>query len=165
MYGNNKMQSKRRRRVQVRMLAAFLALPLLAGCESMAGIGLSGDDAGLFSSGVETARQKAKVSFRQNNFGLAEESFTAVLKRDPYDAEAWTGLAASYDRLGRFDLADKAYEKALAVGGRRPEILNNLGYSHLLRGDRGKAGTYFREAAALAPDNTTIRGNLALLES
>jgi Flp pilus assembly protein TadD len=30
---------------------------------------------------------------------------------------AWIGLAASYDRLGRFDLADQAYAAAAKLEG------------------------------------------------
>ena len=102
------MQPCRRRRVNMQVLAVLLVLPVLAGSESTFGAGFTGDDPGigLFSGSTAGDKQKAKDSFRQNNFGLAERSFTAVLKRDPTDAEAWVGLAASYDRLGRFDLAD-----------------------------------------------------------
>ena len=49
------------------------------------------------------------------------------------------GLAASYDQLGRFDFADRAYDQLLKVAGRRPEIVNNMGYSQLLRGNRKKS--------------------------
>src|SRR5438067_3386871 len=53
-----------------------------------------------------------KRHFRANNFGLAERYFRRAVEKAPgetrRDAEAWLGLAASYDRLRRFELADRA---------------------------------------------------------
>jgi predicted Zn-dependent protease len=50
--------------------------------------------------------------FYEGNFGLAQQYFQDAVEKSPRDATAWTGLAASYDRLGRFDLADRAYAAA-----------------------------------------------------
>ena len=49
------------------------------------------------------------------------------------------GLAASYDRLKRFDLADRAYAQAIRLVGATPEIMNNQGFSFMLRGDYARA--------------------------
>jgi Flp pilus assembly protein TadD len=139
----------------------------LAGCQS-AGLPDPEDEgplAGLFSGAHAGLVEKAKASFRAANFGLAEETYRDVLRRDAANAEAWVGLAAAYDRLGRYDLADKAYERAVALVGRRPEVLNNMGYSYYLRGDAGRARATFEEAMRLAPDNPVVKANLALLNS
>ena len=53
--------------------------------------------------------------------------------------EAWLGLAASYDQVGRFDKADMAYAKVQSLIGATPSVLNNLGYSYLLRGNLDKS--------------------------
>jgi len=37
------------------------------------------------------------------------------------DVTAWIGLAASYDRLARFDLADRAYTMAIRLAGETTE--------------------------------------------
>ncbi|TMJ35509.1 MAG: tetratricopeptide repeat protein, partial [Alphaproteobacteria bacterium] len=50
-----------------------------------------------------------KVHFRNGDYGLAEQKFRKAVEVTPKDAEAWLGLAASYDQLRRFDLADNAY--------------------------------------------------------
>jgi tetratricopeptide (TPR) repeat protein len=68
-----------------------------------------------------------KKYFRAGSFGLAEQHFRKAVEGAPRDAEAWTGLAAAYDRLKRFDLADRAYQQAMAIVGPTPEILNNHG--------------------------------------
>ena len=39
--------------------------------------------------------------FYEGNFGLAQMYFQNAVEKSPKDATAWTGLAASYDRLGR----------------------------------------------------------------
>jgi len=108
--------------------------------------------------------QLGKKYFRSNNFGLAEKSFRSAAERHPRDAEAWIGLAASYDRLRRFDLADRAYQEAVRIVGKTPEVLNNIGFSYMLRGDYARAQKTFREAQAKDPANPYIQANIRLLE-
>jgi Flp pilus assembly protein TadD len=108
-----------------------------------------------------------KRQFRANNFGLAERYFRRAVEKAPgetrRDAEAWLGLAASYDRLRRFELADRAYAHAVKLLGPTPEILNNQGYSYLLRGDYRHAREKLVAARDLDPGNPFIQNNLDLL--
>jgi len=53
--------------------------------------------------------------FNRGNFGVAEQYFRDAVEKAPRDASAWIGLGASYDRLGRFDLA--AYNSAIHLVG------------------------------------------------
>ena len=108
--------------------------------------------------------QRGKRFFRSNNFGSAEKSFRAAVEKHPNDAEAWVGLAASYDRLRRFDLADRAYLQAIRIIGRTPEVLNDQGFSYILRGDYARAQKTLVEARAKDPGNPYIDANLRLLE-
>jgi hypothetical protein len=108
--------------------------------------------------------QLGKKYFRSNNFGLAERSFRSAVEKHPNDAEAWVGLAASYDRLRRFDLADRAYGQAIRLVGATPEILNNQGFSYMLRGDYARAHKTLEEAQAKDPANPYVQANLQLLE-
>ena len=105
-----------------------------------------------------------KRHYRERQYGLAEQHFRRAVERLPRDGEAWIGLAASYDRLRRYELADRAYREALTIYGPRPEVLNNIGYSYMLRGDLGKARAKFLEAQSKDPENPTIANNLALVE-
>jgi tetratricopeptide (TPR) repeat protein len=105
-----------------------------------------------------------RMNFRQGNYGLAERYFRRAVETGPRDAEAWLGLAASYDRLKRFDLADRAYNQLYAMLGRTPEILNNQGYSYMLRGDFAHARDILTEAQAKDPNNPYIANNVALLK-
>jgi tetratricopeptide (TPR) repeat protein len=106
-----------------------------------------------------------KKYFRAADFGLAERHFRKAVELHPRDLEAWIGLAASYDRLRRFDLADRAYEQAMKIAGATPEILNNIGYSYMLRGDYRRARQTLLQAQAQDPGNPYIRNNLELLEA
>lgn len=141
---------------------------------ALAGCGTTGSHSAFTAAGerqdnwFSTARsnplEEAKTSFRNNNFGLAERSFREAVEASPKNAEAWLGLAASYDQLGRFDLADRAYEELIKLQGPLPQILNNRGYSYYLRGDVAKARSLVAKAAAADPDNPLIQGNLELIE-
>jgi Flp pilus assembly protein TadD len=110
-----------------------------------------------------------KRHFVESNFGLAELHFRRAVEKGPgpkeHDAEGWLGLAASYDRLRRFDLADRAYDKALALLGPTAEILNNQGYSYLLRGDFRRARVALHAAQSKDRNNPRIQNNLDLLEN
>lgn len=145
-------------------MAAMAAVLMMSGCTS---------------SGVDTTKTTAiqpaakdidtsdlaqgKAQFRDANYGLAEKHFRKAVELKADNAEAWMGLAASYDELGRFDFADRAYGQLLKVAGRKPQIVNNMGYSQLLRGNRKKAKALLLEAKAGMADPTVVNANLALL--
>ena len=105
-----------------------------------------------------------KEHYRAQHYGLAEMHFRRAVETSRGDAEAWLGLAAAYDQLKRFDLADRAYREVVKLTGRSPELLNNRGYSYLLRGDLGRASQDLSAAAAKDPDNERIRNNLKALD-
>jgi Flp pilus assembly protein TadD len=103
--------------------------------------------------------------FARGDYGLSERYFRDAVEKSPRDATAWIGLAASYDRLRRFDLADQAYSTAIKLAGRTVQILNNQGYSMMLRGNFAAARRIFKKAYELDPNNPTVINNLALLDS
>jgi Flp pilus assembly protein TadD len=119
---------------------------------------------GLVGSNQNDDLNLGKRHFRERNYGLAERYFRRAVEMSPRDAEAWVGLAASYDRLKRFDHADRAYAQALAILGPTPEILNNQGFSYLLRGDYKRARTKLYAARAKDPASPRIQNNIDLLE-
>jgi len=103
--------------------------------------------------------------FGRGNYGLAERYFRDAVEKAPRDVTAWVGLAASYDRLRRFELADQAYAQAVKLRGPTVQILNNQGYSYMLRGDLARARQKFLQAYKLDPANPTVQNNLQLLNS
>ena len=103
--------------------------------------------------------------FNRGHYGIAARYFEDAVEKTPRDATAWVGLAASYDRIGRFDLADRAYAAAIKLTGPTVQILNNQGYSYMLRSDLRNARRKFLKAYELEPNNPIILNNLALLNS
>jgi Flp pilus assembly protein TadD len=120
--------------------------------------------AGVLGSDPKDDLSLGKKQFKANNYGLAEQHFRKAVEAHPKDGEAWAGLAASYDRLQRFDLADRAYKEAIQILGPTPELLNNQGFSYMLRGDYRRAREALRKAQAADPRNPYILNNLNLLE-
>jgi len=109
------------------------------------------------------ALDMGKSHYREGQFGLAEQSFRRAVEQDKGNIEGWLGLAASYDRLRRFDMAGRAYDVVLKLAGRTPAVLNNLGYHYILRGDRARARATLEEALQKDPENQHIRNNIELI--
>jgi Flp pilus assembly protein TadD len=106
-----------------------------------------------------------RAHFIRGQYGLAEVHFRRAVEATPRNGAAWVGLAASYDRIGRFDLADRAYRQAERIAGRNYVVLNNRGYSYLLRGRPREAGRLLYRAAELAPGDPTIANNINILQT
>lgn len=157
--------------MSVRAWPALIMALSVSACFGNHGIGersSPGDDyAGLFTRmpGSEQPLAKGKLHFRNADYGLAEKHFRQAVEDDPNNSEAWLGLAASYDRLKRFDLADRAYKIVIRQIGRTAEVHNNLGYHHYLKGDPARARENFEAALAKDPGNPFALNNLEKLES
>jgi len=106
-----------------------------------------------------------KQSYRDGAYGLAEQHFRRAVEASSNNAEAWLGLAATHDQLGRFDLADREYAQVEKRTGKSLELLNNRGYSHLMRGDYAGARRDFDAALRIAPDSEFTRNNMRLLDA
>ncbi len=121
------------------------------------------DDASLLGSDPTDDLSVGKKYFRAGNFGMAEKYFRRAVELHPSDAEAWMDLAAAYDQMRRFDLADRAYSQASGIVGASAEILNNQGYSYMLRGDYKRARAALLAAQGKDPGNKFVQNNLKLL--
>lgn len=154
------------------MFFALTSLSLaFGGCTDMDGSRLQ---AGISATPSQTApRQEApaqpeldaaKRQFLAQNFGLSADAFRRLVEVENQNAEAWLGLAASYDELGRYDLADRAYDQVFKLSGRSAVLLNNRGFSYLKRGDKRRARQEFLAAKSLDPGNEIVANNLGLLK-
>lgn len=145
------------------LFAILFAASAVAGCQSGA------DALDLASTAsVEPARsalQSGKLSYRNEDYGLAQQHFQKATEEEPFNPEAWMGLAAAYDRIGRFDLADRAYNQAESLIGPAPQLLNNRGYSYMLRGNAEKARSLLARARTALPQDETVNANTLLLEA
>lgn len=111
----------------------------------------------------DTALIKARSHFRNNDFGYSAAYYKKLVELDPKNPEGYIGLSASYDRLSRFELSDRVYAAMFKITGSTAQYHNNLGYSHMLRGNLKGALTNFREAERLAPDSVVVANNIMLL--
>ena len=157
------------------LLAAGVLMMGLGGCQSD---GLEANVDAFAPPPTPTVEQPANVKyypsdeplrlalehFNRGDYGTAERYFRDAVEKAPRDATAWVGLAAANDRIGRFDLADRAYRNAIKLDGYTVDILNNQGYSYMLRGDYKLARKNFLRAYAREPNNPTILNNLKLLD-
>jgi Flp pilus assembly protein TadD len=156
----------------IRYMTAF-SLLAAAGCSQMDTSDRDGQVASNWTALTADADEslpqspirRAFEAYRRGDFGLAERNFRAAIEHNPREAKAWIGLAASYDQLRRFDLADRAYGRAIKLTGETAQILNNQGYSLLLRGDLKAAQGKFAKANQLHPGDATVANNLKLIES
>ena len=154
-------------RVRVARLLSVAACALwLAGCESTAQLEATGSlaNAEVLGEDPKDDLSLGKKHYKEQNYGLAEKHFRRAVEAQPRAAEAWVGLAASYDRLRRFDLADRAYSQAIRLVGQTPEIMNNQGFSYMLRGDYAQARAKLVAAQRRDPGNRFAANNLHLLD-
>jgi Flp pilus assembly protein TadD len=152
-----------------RALAAALLPAMLAACSgsmdpaAYEGPALAGDDLSRYAPSDEPY-SKGSEHFARAEYGLAELYFREATEKAPKDSASWIGLAASYDRLSRFDLADRAYQTAIRLTGETAQILNNQGYSYMLRGNLPAARSKLAKARSLEPDNPLVQNNIKLLD-
>ena len=104
------------------------------------------------ADGLADARGQLAIG----NTGLALEGFRKVARQYPDNAEAVAGMAAAYEAMGRYDLAETQYEAALALAPRNPAILmalaavlDRLGRASDAAGVRGEVAQLASAAAAL----------------
>lgn len=157
----------------VRLVAWSTALALaLAGCSSSKLVGASSfgnnvlevaelNDAGSYTA--ERALHEARGHFRNKDYGHSAALYKRAVELSPKDPEGYVGLGASYDRLRRFDLSDRVYAALFELTGGTAQYHNNLGYSHLLRGNLREAMGQFRKAERLAPGNVVVANNIQLV--
>jgi Flp pilus assembly protein TadD len=156
------MRKTEQRLTVVALLAAALTL---GGCSNLpSGLLNSAEEPIYGSLPSEKWDDKGKTYYRDGEYGLAEKAFRKAIEEDKNNAEAWLGLAASYDRLRRFDLADRAYKVVVKLVGHTPTVLNNLGYHYILLGDYAAARQTLAAARSADPKNPYISNNLALID-
>ena len=163
VWGRNMRGNEQRTDVVALLLVAAL---ILGGCSSLPSSGLlnSAEEPIYGSLPSEKWQDKGKTYYRDGDYGLAEKAFRNAIEEDKNNAEAWLGLAASYDRLRRFDLADRAFKVVVKLVGHTPTVLNNLGYHYILLGDYAAARQTLAAARNADPKNPYISNNLALVD-
>lgn len=141
----------------LRLLIAFVALILLAGCaplERMRGNTLPPE--------IAVGREL----LRNNNLERAKEQFERAIRKDPTDPLPYILIASEVCRpLHHWDLTIAYAERGLAATPKasprdRAILYNILGEAYLQIGDYTKALAANRAAFKLLPDDPTVMNNL-----
>ena len=107
--------------------------------------------------------ERAGISaLKTGKVDLAIELLNRSIKWPAASWHAWNarGVAADYKR--DWVTADESYAKAASLAPDEADVVNNQGWSYLLRGDWKKAVGYFERAAARDPKSVRIGNNLEL---
>jgi Flp pilus assembly protein TadD len=95
--------------------------------------------------------------------GLATKALEEAAAKDPKDWENHSALAVALDVQGRYDEAQAAYGRALALAPDNPVILNNLALSQAQAGQLDTAIATLRQAMEHPSAGMQLRQNLAML--
>ena len=142
--------------------ALFIAVACLAGCGGIGNgmrpvIAMDGE-----SMDVDDPVSNGRALLVTGQYGLAIEALSRVLHVDPSNVRALNLLAEAYDRVHRYDLADRYHAQAVEIAPNSVAALNNWGYSLLVRGDRERAVGLLKQAAAIDGSQPTVLANLQL---
>jgi tetratricopeptide (TPR) repeat protein len=104
---------------------------------------------------------KGDLLRQRQQFDEAVAAYTQVLNAsDKLQVNDWAVLfarATCYERLGKWDEAETDLMKALVLKPDQPDVLNFLGYSWLVRGERlDEALAYIERAVAAKPSDPQI---------
>lgn len=97
---------------------------------------------------------EGNAQFALGNIGLALEAYRKALREQPGSIDAMVGLAACYDRMGRYDLSRRHYEMALATQPAEPALYVAFAQSLDSQGLASEAARVKAELAArvVAPE-------------
>jgi tetratricopeptide (TPR) repeat protein len=121
------------------------------------GMAAQGDAQELHAAGV--------AHLAGGRLGLASDALQAALARAPRSLDTLNALAATYDLMGRFDLADRYYARALEIDPASVATLNNYGRSHIAREKPEIAAIYLHQAARTESVHPVVVDNLNRLEN
>lgn len=104
--------------------------------------------------------ERARSAFDNGNYGIAIQHLERELSVRPQSVAALNGLGASYDQLGRYDLAQGYYFRALSLAPDPTITLANLGYSRQLQGHPAEAALILDQALYYGPRNEMAQANM-----
>jgi Flp pilus assembly protein TadD len=114
-------------------------------------------------SRVESDCEKGAISALQvGRLADAKPLVQCAIASPEASWQAWNALGVLADSSQAWAVADQAYSRAQQLAPAEPRIVNNQGWSKLLRGDWAGAAALFEQAAAEDPKSDRIANNLEL---
>lgn len=121
---------------------SLIAFVLLAGCSfgprPQAGIPEVRDVPVLAGLPPQESLGRAKTFLASKQYGLAIELFKGASRDPTLEAESLNGLAIAYDAIGRRDLAERYFQRALASNPADGRARRNLAALYAAKGDEEK---------------------------
>jgi tetratricopeptide (TPR) repeat protein len=102
------------------------------------------------------ALTEARALVSRGEHGLAIDAWRKAVRFAPEDAQAYRGLAASYDAIGRADLGGRYHELALALAPADPALREEMARS-LDRQGRPADARALRQEVAVAPAEAPVQ--------
>lgn len=138
------------------------------------------DQLSLFSSGLETAPNSARV---HNNYASAVRdhankgnlsdrarllpqaiaSFRRAVEIHPEYADAWNNLGAAYSMVGDKANAKTAFQEAIKQDSKLENALINLGFLHYEQGSVDQAEPLLQRAVELYPNSAEALGGMGMI--
>ncbi|KAJ2151725.1 anaphase-promoting complex subunit cdc27 [Coemansia sp. RSA 637] len=87
----------------------------------------------------------------------AQRAFRTAIRIDPRHYNAWYGLGVSYLRLGKPDLAEYHFKRALALNSQNPLLLQSSGAVHEYRKDYVQALRVYERVEQMLNDGAPAR--------
>jgi eukaryotic-like serine/threonine-protein kinase len=98
------------------------------------------------------------TSLSKNDLALQE--FQKALSINPRDAEAISGMAGVYERMGRIQDAEQSYKRAMALKPDYWDGYNSLANFYDRQGKTAEAIVQYQRVIELTPDNPAAYSNL-----
>jgi len=98
----------------------------------------------------------AKGQLALGNVGLALEAFRKAARLHPDNPEAYAGMAACYEAMRRYDLAESKYQEALALAPHNAVLLGRLAAALDQQGKSEAAAEVRGEIAQLASASAVL---------
>jgi Tfp pilus assembly protein PilF len=109
-----------------------------------------------------TLERAGIAAFQLGKYARAAAALKAATALPAAGWRAWNARAAAADMAQDWADADMAYGRAMDLGPDHAELLNNRGWSLMLRGQWAEAVPLFERAYGLAPKSRRIADNLEL---
>ncbi|AYV47745.1 hypothetical protein CFHF_12080 [Caulobacter flavus] len=92
------------------------------------------------AAAVDRLYGRAAEAIKARDYALAIELLQLAASRAPADARVLNAQGVVYDKLGRFDLSERYYARALQANPGSRIVLSNMAYSARLQGREPPAG-------------------------
>lgn len=113
-------------------------------------------------AGTAVAERAGLAALMTGDYSRARSFITRAVASSHPSWRAWNAKGVLCDLAHDWAGADRAFANAFVVSPQQPEVLNNQGWSLMLRGEWARSLPLLEEAAKLDPGSTRIKDNLEL---